>query len=363
MAKDYYATLGVSRSANADEIKAAYKKLAKQHHPDLNKGNKASEDRFKELNEAYRVLGDEKKRSFYDRHGADEQTQNQGGATHSGYEGFDGFDVNFNDIFSEFFGGGFGRSRQSNRGEDVNIELTITLEEAAKGKKQKVALDLQTACTSCKGTGAEGGKRVTCPECKGQGQVRRTQRTPFGVFQTAAVCEHCRGLRSVPEHPCKKCRGAGRVEQEQEVHFEIPAGISDRMQMRVPGKGHAGAPGQAPGDLLVAVFVEEHELFTREGDDLHLASTITYPQAVLGAELEVPTLTGSVTLAIPAGTESHTTFRVRNKGMPKLRGGIGDLLVTVKLGVPKNISKEERALIEKLAGVEKPKGFFERLRL
>ena len=365
MAKDYYETLGISRSANPDEIKQAYKKLAKKHHPDLNKGSADAEAKFMEVNEAYRVLGDEKRKAQYDRFGHDEQTQSQGGqAGQSGFhgaEGFGGFD--FNDIFGEFFGGqGFGRSRPA-RGEDIEIEVHLTLEEASQGKQEKLRIDRLRPCVACKGSGAEGGKRVQCNACRGQGQVRKTQRTPFGIFQTVVSCDTCNGMRTIPEKPCKECKGAGRQEKEDSLTVEIPPGVADRMQLRVRGEGHAGIPGQPAGDLLVDVYVEEHELFTREGDDLHIQASITYPQAVLGTALEVPTLQGSIKLAIPEGTQSHTVFRAKGKGMPTLRGGRGDLLVTVHLQVPKSPSKQERELLEKLSQTEKPRSFFERFKL
>jgi molecular chaperone DnaJ len=362
MAKDYYASLGVSRSASQADVKAAYKKLAKEHHPDLNKDNPASEAKFKEINEAYRVLGDEKKRASYDRHGADEQAQSQGNP-YEGYQGggFDGFDINLGDIFGDFFGGG--TRRGARRGADIEVIVRITLEEASTGAKVPVRVDRDVPCKSCDGTGAKGGKRTTCSTCKGAGQVRRTQRTPFGVVQVVGACETCHGQGSIAEENCAKCKGTGKEEREETLSIEIPAGIMDRMQLRVPGKGNAGSPGQPPGDLLVGVLVEEHELFTRDGDDLLVQSTITYPQAVLGTKLEVPTLHGSVTLQVPPGTQSHTTLRVRGKGTASLRGGSGDLLVTVKVDVPSKLSKKERELIEELGGVEKPKSFFERLGL
>ena len=356
MAKDHYATLGINRSASQDEVKAAFKRMAKKHHPDLNKDNKASEAAFKEVNDAYQVLGDEKRRAQYDRFGTD-SPQHQGGPT----EGFDGgFDINLGDIFGDFFGGG---GRRSRRGSDIEVLVRITLEEAAKGSPVTVAVDRRVPCGGCDGTGAEGGRRTTCSACKGQGQVRRAQRTPFGIVQMVAPCENCGGSGSTAEKACKLCRGAGSEEKEEKLTVDIPAGIQDRMQLRVPGRGNAGSAGQQPGDLLVGVFVAEHELFTRDADDLLLQSTITFPQAVLGTSLEVPTLTGSVTVTVPVGTQSHTTLRARGKGMPKLRGGAGDLLITILVDIPRNPSKKERELIEQLAGVEKPKGFFERLGL
>lgn len=361
MAKDYYATLGVSRSASQEEIKAAYKKLAKVHHPDLNKDNKEAESKFKEINEAYRVLGDEKKRQSYDRFGADEQTQTQGGA---GYEGgFGGAGFDFNDIFGEFFGGDIFGRRSGGRGSDIQVEVQLTLEEAAEGSEQKLRIDRLRACKTCKGSGAKSGRRETCKTCRGQGRMRRTQRTPFGVFQTTVACEDCGGTGSVASEPCTDCKGEGRTEQEETLKVDIPAGVASGMQLRVPGEGNAGLPGYPPGDLLIYITVREHELFAREGDNLHIVSAITYPQAVLGTTIEVPLLKGSAKLAIPSGTESHTIFKVRGKGMPKLRGGAGDLLVTVKIAVPKHPSREERELIEQLGGVEKPKSFFERFKL
>lgn len=365
MPKDYYATLGVSRNATQDEVKAAYKKLAKQHHPDLNKNNKDAEVKFKEINEAYRVIGDEKKRQHYDRSGADEQTQSQGGpSAGQGYEGFSGFGggFDFNDIFGDFFGGDVFGGRNRGRGEDLRIALTLTLEEAAQGKKHSFSVDHLIHCSDCKGSGAEGGKRRKCTECNGQGRVRVTRRTPFGVMQTVGACEACNGTGTVAERVCHTCRGEGRIEKEDNITFDIPAGIADGMQLRLGGKGNAGLPGFPPGDLLVDVQVREHKLFTRDGDDLHIIAYITYPQAALGDNIEVPTLDSSIKLSIPEGTQSHTVLRVRGKGMPKLRGNTGDLLVTIKIDVPKRVSSKERELIEKLAGVEKSRSFFERFK-
>jgi molecular chaperone DnaJ len=364
MAKDYYTILGVDRKASADEIKAAYKKLAKQHHPDINK-DKSSEEKFKEINEAYRVLGDEKKRASYDRFGADEQAQSQAGPGAGGFNGgFGGAGFDFNDIFSEFFGGGdFFGGRRANRGEDLEVETEITLEDAYEGKTLKIAIDKMAQCSECKGSGARSGKRSTCNTCKGQGRLRKAQRTPFGVFQGVVQCDDCNGTGSTAQDPCPRCDGQGREEKEQTVSINIPAGIGDRMQLRVPGQGNSGLPGQPPGDLLVGIYIKEHELFTREGDDLHIVSSVTYPQAVFGTTLDVPLLKGSVKIAIPPGTESHTMFKAKGKGMPKLRGGQGDLLVTVKIAVPKAVNKEEKQLLEKLAGIEKPKSFFERFKI
>jgi molecular chaperone DnaJ len=364
MPKDYYTTLGVSRSASSDEIKTAYKKLAKQYHPDLNKDNKTAETKFKEINEAYRVLGDEQKRKVYDTHGADEQAQSQpGGGTYNSYgaEGFEGFNVDLGDIFGEFFGGG---RRRSTRGEDIEVVTRITLEEAAKGKRVTLAVDKRAPCATCRGTGAEGGKRTSCTTCKGTGQVRRVQRTPFGAMQVATACPDCQGTGSKAAIPCRDCHGEGFEEREEKLAVDLPAGIADRMTLRVQGRGNVGKAGQASGDLLVGVIVEEHDLFTREGDDLHIQSRITYPRAVLGGSIDVPTITGStVTLKIPEGTSHGTVLRARGKGMPSLRGGQGDLLVTVVIDVPKSVSGKERELLEKLAGFEKPKSFFERFKL
>ncbi len=364
MAKDYYSSLGIGRSASHDDVKAAYKKLAKKYHPDLNKDNKDSEAKFKEINEAYRVLGDEKKRTVYDHHGADEQAQGQpGGGTHGGFSGEDmgGFNVDLGDIFGEFFGGG---SRRRTRGDDIEALSRITLEEAAKGKRVTINVDKRAPCSKCKGSGAEGGKRAQCTTCKGAGQVRRVQRTPFGAMQVAQVCSDCHGLGSKAEKICRDCHGEGFEEREDNITVDLPAGIQDRMTLRVPGAGNSGRAGQPAGDLLVGVIIEEHELYTREGDDLHVQSTISYPQAVLGTTIDVPTILGAtVTLAVPAGTQHGTVLRARNKGMPGLRGGSGDLLITIKLYIPKSVSGKEKELLEKLAGIEKPKSFFERFKL
>ena len=372
---DYYKTLGVDKNASQKEIKKAYKKLAKQYHPDLNK-DEGSEDKFKEINEAYKVLGDEKKRSQYDQFGHDNYTQGQktGGFNNQG--GFSGFDQTsgfggFEDIFSEFFGGaggGFGGGRrQQQRGRDLQATVQITLKEAYTGVEREVELDKHDICGSCEGTGAKNKKTTTCSTCNGRGQVVGQQRTPLGVFQTRRVCPQCGGVGEMPDEKCSECRGEGRVRKRKKITVEIPKGVDTGQRIRVAGEGEAAGRGIPPGDLYLVVSVKEHELFTREGSTLRCEIPIGFTQAVFGADVKIPTLDKSATLEIPAGTDSHTVFRLKGYGMPTVRGRKGDLLVKVKVQVPNKLSKQEKSLLEEYAQLrgeetEPQKGFFSRLR-
>lgn len=349
---DYYKTLGVSKDATRDEIKKAYKRLAKKYHPDLNKDDPDAEQKFKEVNEAASILGDEEKRRQYDSVGHDAFTKGARGSS-GGYD-FNGFDfggnMDFGDIFETFFGGGFGgrRSKRQRRGADLRYDLTITLEEAAFGIKKRIHLKKLDRCTRCNGSG--GTKVEDCATCHGSGYVRQTQRTPFGLFQTTGACPDCHGNGKRIIELCPECHGKGALLKSKELEVEIPAGIEHGSRLRVPGEGEAGGPGAPPGDLYLFISVEEHPFFERHGDDIHLESPISFFQAVFGAEIEVPTLNGKALLTIPAGTQSGTMFRLRNKGLGHLHNrGNGDLLITVQVETPTKLTRKQKKLLEALA--------------
>ncbi len=368
---DYYSILGISKNASQDEIKKAYKKLAKQYHPDLNKNKPEAEEKFKQVNEAYKVLGNEQKRTQYDQFGHDTYKQ---GAKSGGFDGgFSGYDNTggfggFEDIFNDFFGGGFGGSRQqTRRGDDLQTTIGITLKEAYTGTEKRIDVEMYAACEPCAGTGAQDKKRKTCATCNGAGRVVQQQRTVFGTFQTQRTCGTCGGRGNIPEQKCTSCLGTGRKRTRKNLRIEIPAGIQTGQRIRLSGQGEAGEAGTPPGDLYILVLVEENELFRREGENLYCEIPISYTQAVLGDDVTIPTLEKNATLEIPAGTQSHTQFRIRGYGMPSARGRKGDLYVRVKIEVPKKITKEERELLHayaKLQGEEtKPqKSFFDKIR-
>ena len=368
---NHYETLGVSKDASQDKIKKAYKKLAKKYHPDLNQ-DEGSEEQFKKINEAYQVLGDEKKRAQYDQFGHEtyQQGKRSGGFDQGGYSGYDqtgGFG-GFEDIFNEFFGGGFGgRQQGQQRGRDLQATVHITLKEAYTGVEREIELDKYDACTNCAGTGAENKKTTTCETCSGRGQVIGQQRTPLGVFQTRRTCPKCGGVGEIPEEECRTCGGEGRVRKRKKLTVEIPKGVETGQRIRVRSEGEAGGRNTPPGDLYLLVDVEQNDLFTRDGSTLRCEIPISFTQAVFGADVEIPTLDKKATLEVPAGTDSHTTFRLKGYGMPTVRGRKGDLLVKVKVQVPSKLSKEERELLESYAKVrgeetEPQKGFFSRLR-
>ncbi len=354
MTNDYYETLGVGREATREEIKKAYKKLAKKYHPDVNKEDPDAERKFKEVSEAAAVLGDEEKRRQYDAIG--HEAFSRGARAGGGFNGFDfsgfGADMDFGDLFESFFGGGpfgdlFGgrRARQA-RGADLRYDMAITLEEAAAGVRRRIGLRKRSACAACGGSG--GTEVETCSTCHGHGQVRRTQRTPFGIIQTTGVCPTCGGTGRRIVTPCDACGGEGRVLEKKELDVDIPAGVESGMRLRVPGEGEAGGHGARQGDLYLFIRVAEHSVFERQGADILLEAPISFFQAVFGAEIELPTLEGKAKLKIPSGTQSGTTFRLRGKGMPHLHGrGHGDQLVTVAVQTPGKLSKaQERALKE-----------------
>ncbi|MBR0352460.1 MAG: molecular chaperone DnaJ [Oscillospiraceae bacterium] len=353
--RDYYEVLGVQKGASADEIKKAYRKLAKENHPDLHPGDKAAEERFKEINEAYEILSDEDKRAKYDQYGHAAFDPNAGFG--GGFDGFGGFgdlgDI-FGDLFSGFgFGGGATRANPNapRRGENLRVSVNISFEEAAFGCKKDVTIGKVEKCAECNGTGcAPGTTPEVCPDCKGSGQVRTTQRTPFGMAQSTAACSKCKGTGKIIHQPCKTCRGLGSVRKQQKINVTIPAGIDDGQTISLRGQGNAGVNGGSAGDLLVTVIVRPHARFERDGSSVLLDQEISYAQAALGAEVEVPTLDGPVKLTIPEGTQPGSVFRLRGKGIPYLRGsGRGDQFVTVRLGVPKNLTSSQKELLRQFA--------------
>lgn len=370
---DYYGTLGVPRGATTDEIKRAYRRLAKKHHPDLNKENpKVAEEKFKQVSEAYEVLVDADKRRIYDEYGAEGLRQRVWGG-----EGFDWSrfthasdveDIFGRDFFSAFFGGsgiggslfedlvggGFGRRRGPASGRSVRVDVELRLEDLLKPVRKELTLPYDTPCPACDGTGAEGGRTVTCSTCGGRGQVSHSQRRGYSQFITVGTCPKCQGRGRWPEVPCKRCAGEGRIAEMRRIAVEVPAGAPDGLQLRVPGRGEAGGPGGVPGDLYVVVHVPRHSTFERDGSALLLDVPIGFPQAAVGTEIDVPTIDGSARLRIPAGTETHTLLRLRGKGLPEFRGsGRGDQLVRVIVTTPKRLSAEERKLYERLEELDR----------
>lgn len=344
--KDYYAVLGVERDASADEIKKAFRRKARETHPDVATAEGA-EEAFKEINEAYEVLSDAEKRSNYDRFGtADPRMGGYGGADMGDFFG------GFEDIFSVFMGGGMGGGgRQVRReGRDMRAQLTITLEEAATGATKDIELTRDAPCATCDATGAApGGSAQTCVACAGTGQKRTQRRTILGVMESVTPCDRCGATGTIVEPPCPDCGGAGRARATERVSVEIPAGIAEGMGVRVPGKGEAGLRGAAAGDLVVGIRITPHEYLHREGDDLHLMLSIDIAQASLGATIEVQGLFGPVEVAFGGGAQTGDTVKVRSEGMPRMRGGKGDLIAHLEVEVPRKLNKRQRELLGELA--------------
>lgn len=358
MAKDLYEILGVSKDASDSEIKKAFRRRARELHPDVNKAADA-EDQFKELNEAYDILSDPNKRAQYDRFGTIPGAAGGGYGGGSGYVDFDdlfggGFG-GMGDIFSSFFGGQGGQGGRPARkeGRDMGVGLRITLEEVARGVEKEIVYDRLAPCPDCKGTGlGENGKVVTCPECGGKGRVVSVQRTFLGDMQTATTCKKCNGTGSSIENPCPECEGQGRVPDRQRVTVKVPAGIRDGQQLRVGGFGEAGIQGAQAGDLIVTCRVQPHEFFERDGDDLHGRANISFIQAILGAEIEIDGIMPDekVQVRIPAGCQNEQVVRVKGFGMPRLKSDIrGSMYVHVNVVIPEKITKKQRELLEKLA--------------
>jgi len=353
--RDYYEVLGVSKDASEADIKKAYRRMAKENHPDLHPGDKECEARFKEANEAYEVLSDAEKRAKYDQYGFSAFDPNNFA---SSAEGFGGFADILNDLFGGGFGGGFGdifgggtqRTRNGPRqGSDIRASIYITFEEAAFGCKKDVEVYKIEQCETCHGSGcAEGTTPEICPNCRGTGVVMQSQRTPFGIMQSQTQCHHCGGAGKIIHQPCNTCKGKGMVKRKRTVRINVPAGIDNGQTISVRNQGNHGVNGGPAGDLLVTVGVRPHEIFTREGTSVLLEMPVSIAQAVLGAEIEVPTLDGKVKYSIPEGTQPGTVFRLRGKGIANLRTGTrGDQYVTVSVYIPKNLTAEQRELLIK----------------
>lgn len=359
--KDYYQVLGVPKNASAAEVKKAYRKLAQQHHPDANPGNASAEERFKEISGAYDVLGDEEKRKAYDRvremgaagfgGGAAGPAAWPGGFGGSGGVRYETVDFDLGDLLGGFAGGRRGRQRaqRPQRGADLETEVRISFEDSISGTTAAVRITGPAVCRTCHGSGAEPGTAPRiCPTCAGTGSVDVNQ----GFFSLERPCPECRGAGRIVDHPCPTCRGSGAERRTRKLQVKVPAGVRDGARIRLAGRGEPGPAGGQPGDLFVVVRVEEHPVFRRRGDNLVVDLPISFPEAALGANVQVPTLNGAVTLKVPAGTPSGKTFRVRGKGAPR-RGGHGDLLVTVRVDVPAKLSREEKQLLKQLQDSQK----------
>lgn len=381
--RDFYEILGVQKDATKDDLKKSYRKLAMQYHPDRNPGDKESEEKFKEAAEAYEILNNDDKRAKYDRFGHD-------GVRGSGY-GSQGFsDINdifshFSDIFGasggssifdDFFSGGQQRGRQRGRGipgSDLKVTLKLTLEEIAEGVSKKIKVKKQVKCDQCNGSGAEGStSKKKCPICNGTGEIRSVSRSVFGQFVNITACANCNGEGEVIDTPCKKCMGDGRVNEESTIKIDVPAGVHEGSYMSLRGEGNAGKRGGQPGDVIVIFKEEEHDYFVREEDDIIYDLTITFPEAVLGTEVDVPTLNGKARLKIDSGTPSGKLLKMRDKGIKHLNhSGQGDQIVRIMVNIPKKLSNREKELLKELA--EQPnfktsdkgneKGFFNRFGL
>ena len=362
--RDYYEVLGVSKTATLDEIKKAYRSLAKKYHPDLNPGDKEAEEKFKEVNEAYEVLSDETKRKQYDQFGfAGNDASGMGGF--GGFQGTDPFD-----IFSKFFGGGFGGGFGSGfggaranpnaprAGEDLEMQITIDFDEAIAGCKKTIKVNVDEECTQCAGSGAYSKSDIhTCERCHGNGSVVVEQNSIFGRIQTQTVCPKCGGKGQEITRKCEKCNGRGRIRTAKELVVDVPQGIDDKMTLRLGGKGGAGVNGGPNGDLYVTVNVRPSKDFIRRGDDIYLSVPISFTQAALGDQIDVPTVSGMVSLKIPAGTQPGAKFRLRGKGARNVRSGsFGDQYVIANVVTPTNLSSDEKKLFEQLGTLNSKKG-------
>lgn len=354
--RDYYEVLGVDKNASADDIKKAYRKLALKYHPDRNKGDKEAEEKFKEANEAYEVLSDDEKRRNYDQFGH-AGVDGQGFGGFGGGAGFGGFEDIFSDIFGGGFGGfgGFGGSagsarRGPSRGADMRINLHLSFKEAVFGTTKKIKIKRREACTHCHGTGAKDGSGVkTCDRCGGTGQVTMRRQTAFGMMAQTTVCDKCHGEGKIIEEPCDYCHGSGLEERERTIEIKIPAGVNNDSVLPLRGQGHAGANGGGKGDILVYMSIAADPLFSREGDDIYLDMPITFSQAALGGNVDVPLVDGTTKkIKIPEGTQTGKIFRMRGMGVPNVNGyGKGDQYVTVKIETPQKLNKHQRELLKK----------------
>ena len=372
MTDDYYARLGLKKGATKEEIKKAFKKKAMKYHPDRAPEDKKKEyeEKFKEINEAVSVLGDDKKRQQYDQFGS---SAFSGASGAGGFQGYDFSDImsqfrggnfgggGFDDIFDQLFGGGGSRQgTRARRGADLLYETEITLEGAAQGVEQDVNLNKLERCIKCEGKGAH--KFDDCHHCHGSGHVKRTQRTPFGIIQQSGPCPYCHAKGELPQDSCGECGGEGLVRKKKKIEITIPAGVANGMRLRVSGEGEVGANNGPSGDLYVEVHVKEHKFFTREDNDLRITIPISFSQAALGDEIEVPTIDGKAKLKIPAGTASETIFRMRDKGIPFLNHvGTGDQMVKVRIEVPEKLTKKQKELIKQLKEEKPSKSFFKKV--
>ena len=373
--RDYYEVLGIQKGATEDEIKKAFKKKAREFHPDLHQDDPSCEEKFKEVNEAYEVLSDPEKKQRYDQFGHAGVDPSYGGAG-GDMGGFGGFgDVG--DILEGIFGGGIfgGGSKASSanapkRGSDINVSVVISFMEACRGKKQELKVNRMAVCDACRGSGTDGGTSAEiCPDCQGRGSVKSTQRTPFGMISSTKPCPHCGGKGKIIKNPCTKCRGVGRVRTAKTVSFDIPEGIADGQTIRLSGQGDCGINGGPSGNLNVTISVKGHPLFTREGYDIHCEIPVTYTQAVLGDEITVPTIDGNVKYTIGEGTQTGTVFRLKGKGVKKLdRADRGNQYVKINVEVPKNLTKKQKDLLKAFENslneknYAKRQSFFEKLK-
>ena len=371
--RDFYEVLGLSKGASDDEIKKAYRKLAKKYHPDVNPGDKEAEERFKEINEAYSILSDAEKKSRYDQFGFAGVDPSYGGG---GGMGFDMGDIDLGDIFGSFFGGGFGgfggggsRRNGPQKGESLRVNLALSFEEAAFGCTKEIELSRTETCEECKGSGCAAGTTAeTCPDCRGSGQVRIQRGAGGFAFSTTTACQKCRGTGKIIHTPCKTCGGAGSVRKKQRVPVTVPAGIDDGQAIKINGQGNAGVNGGPAGDLIVGVRIKPHPQFRREGTTVFYEHPVSFYQAAMGAELEIPTIDGKVKFSIPAGTQPGESFSLKGRGIPSLRGrGRGEQLVTVKVQVPTSLTSEQREALNAFGaamGESVPeggiKGFFDK---
>ena len=373
--RDYYEVLGVSKGASEDEIKKAYKKLARKYHPDMNPGDKEAEEKFKEINEANEVLSDPDKKARYDQFGFAGVDPNYGAGAGGGAYGAGGFDFgDLGDIFGSFFGGGFGGARANpnapQRGESLRTSVNISFEEAAFGCEKAVTVERYETCDTCHGNGcAAGTTPEVCPDCHGTGQVQVRRQTPMGVFATSSPCARCGGKGKLIKNPCKSCHGSGTIAVKKTLEANVPAGIDDDQGFRLSGMGNAGTNGGPAGDVIVAVTVRPSEVFQRDENNIYVVFPITYSQAVLGDTITVPSIDGKVEVNVPEGTQSGTTFRLRGKGVQYVNGrGRGDMYVKCEVEIPKKLSRTQREALKKFEGTlkednyEKRKGFFKKLK-
>ncbi len=374
--RDYYEILGVQKTATDAELKSAYRKLAKKYHPDINKDDKSAEAKFKEVNEAYEVLSDATKRSKYDQFGHAGVDPNFGGGYGSYGGGFGGFeDFDLGDIFGSFFGGGFGggasqRRNAPTRGESIRSSVVLSFEEAAFGCKKEITVNRMESCSDCGGSGAEKGTSAeTCATCHGTGSVKTTRRTPLGMVSTSGACPTCHGTGKIIKNPCKVCSGSGKKRVSRKLSVNIPAGIDEGQTVSLRGEGNAGSNGGPAGDVLITISVRPHHILTRDGTSVMCDVPITFTQAVLGAEIEVPTLDGKVKYTVPEGTQTGTVFRLRGKGVPVLSGSRrGDQFVRVNIEVPRNLNQKQKDLLTEFSksvgegSYTERKSFFEKLK-